>query len=710
MKYSARIFLFCSILFCLIPASAIHAQVTSTFGSDLEGWQVTGDNSAAWEGTTGHPGGCLSVNDWAIGDMNYIIAPPKYHGDWSSMTALDSISAEIYFENTSGGGAISPAYIFRIAGPEGAAHALVGPSYYPAHGAWKKYEVSLDENDWEIESGNWAGIVSSINSLRIMGEFVNGDEIVRLDNVNLTSTPSYVFIPCAYDDFNISGTGDWSFSGTGGVSNPGSGGNGGGYVKISDKGGVYSTATVPAKFLGDWSSLDNSGYVTIDLRIISRSGSAFETSEFIRISGPGGSAYVTLDPSDLPESSLIWKTFVCEINPSVWTVDSGTWSGLLSNVTDCQINLEFYDSTETIGFDNFGRLLNGCPPIDDTVQVYDPSVSGCGWLSMVSISSVALNPLDGEIYGLIRNTTGSGGGLYPVTGSGAGIRLQAYDRPAHLIFDTDGDAFISENYAGNIYRLEWGGASTIWVSGFHAGDDDPFGMTFAPSGFNGPAVSEGDILVSDHGYGGPDQIWAFSPDTSEGEQLVMADPGNVDQFDLAGGPNGTVYVCDALDANNLYTLDPDGTLTSLALSVPVSNIYSIVYDSIENDIYVASDDSKAVYRVDPLTGEVILIADGFADFHPCSLELDTTNRRLWVADYGYNRVYEFCLNVCECDLNHDGRCDMEDWLKFGEDWGRTDCHEPEVECECDLNDDGRCDMQDWLLFGEDWGRTDCPIP
>jgi hypothetical protein len=29
-------------------------------------------------------------------------------------------------------------------------------------------------------------------------------------------------------------------------------------------------------------------------------------------------------------------------------------------------------------------------------------------------------------------------------------------------------------------------------------------------------------------------------------------------------------------------------------------------------------------------------------------------------------------------------------------------------CECDLNEDGICDMQDWLLFGQDWGRTDCP--
>jgi hypothetical protein len=31
-------------------------------------------------------------------------------------------------------------------------------------------------------------------------------------------------------------------------------------------------------------------------------------------------------------------------------------------------------------------------------------------------------------------------------------------------------------------------------------------------------------------------------------------------------------------------------------------------------------------------------------------------------------------------------------------------------CECDLNHDGSCNMDDWLIFGEDWGRTDCPIP
>ena len=79
-------------------------------------------------------------------------------------------------------------------------------------------------------------------------------------------------------------------------------------------------------------------------------------------------------------------------------------------------------------------------------------------------------------------------------------------------------------------------------------------------------------------------------------------------------------------------------------------------------------------------------------------------------------VKTLCIEACECDLNHDGRCDMQDWLLFGEDWGHTDCGtppgsgNPPNDCKCDLNHDGRCDMQDWLLFGEDWGRTDCPIP
>ena len=74
-------------------------------------------------------------------------------------------------------------------------------------------------------------------------------------------------------------------------------------------------------------------------------------------------------------------------------------------------------------------------------------------------------------------------------------------------------------------------------------------------------------------------------------------------------------------------------------------------------------------------------------------------------------LVHYCADVCECDLNTNGRCDMSDYFLFGQDWGRTDCNEPGVDpCECDLDHEGDCDMADYFLFGQDWGRTDCPIP
>ena len=84
-------------------------------------------------------------------------------------------------------------------------------------------------------------------------------------------------------------------------------------------------------------------------------------------------------------------------------------------------------------------------------------------------------------------------------------------------------------------------------------------------------------------------------------------------------------------------------------------------------------------------------------------ELNETNNI-----FGPQTIHVVPADSCECDLTNDGKCDMQDWLKFGEEWGHTDCNEPGVDCECDLNVDGKCDMQDWLCFGEDWGRTDCP--
>jgi hypothetical protein len=621
-------------------APSASSAVVTAFDSGLEGWRVTGDNAAAWNATGGHPGGCLSVNDLATGEDNRAIAPPAYLGDWSAMTAADSISLDYYLQNTSGGAVLAPAHVFRIAGPGGAAHAVLG--YVPPQLAWTTLRISLSAADWIMESGTWNGLLAHVNSLTIAGEFVDGGEVVRLDNIRLTGNVIHVFEACVTETFTPAGLADWSFMSTGGVSNPGSGGNAGGFCQVNDGTGT-SYAFAPPRYLGDWSALNGSGSLAIDIRIPSQGGTAVDIPEFIRLSGPGGTAVVAMPAAALPVVGRVWKTYDFPLQAATWTVTAGTWAALLANVTECRIQVEFINGTEVIGFDNFGRLSAGCAPMDMPVTVHAPGVTPCGRLGFVGISTVARNPLDGLLYGTVDLASGSGGGLWAVEGGAAGTRLQAYDLPAHLIYDSAGNAFVTEDNSGNVYRRAAAGSSTLWVSGFHTGDDDPGGLCFAPAGFDGPNVDPGDILVTDFGYLGPDEVWAFKAGAAENERLVMPDPGDRDYRDIAAGRPGSVYLAGTVDSTSVAVLSPDGSLATLTLDTPLTGMVGIVYDDQTDRIYVLEQVRQTLNRIHPTTGHVELVAAGFTGLAYCGIEIDAANRRLWVADAGANRVYEFCL-------------------------------------------------------------------
>jgi hypothetical protein len=143
------------------------------------------------------------------------------------------------------------------------------------------------------------------------------------------------------------------------------------------------------------------------------------------------------------------------------------------------------------------------------------------------------------------------------------------------------------------------------VSGLHSGDDDPFGFAVAPPGFDGAAVDPGEILVTDFGSGGADEIWVFSPDVAEGEAFLASTTG-MNVYDLASGTNGMVYGGDALDGDNLRVIAADGTVTDLALSQDIGSPSSLVFDPDSGDLFVATQrpTGDAVYRVDPSTGTV----------------------------------------------------------------------------------------------------------
>ena len=88
---------------------------------------------------------------------------------------------------------------------------------------------------------------------------------------------------------------------------------------------------------------------------------------------------------------------------------------------------------------------------------------------------------------------------------------------------------------------------------------------------------------------------SFSPDISEEESLVVYDLGDIDYVDIAACLKDTVFVCDSYHpTNGLYFFDIIA-ITALTLSSPVSAIVSVVYDGVEDDLYIAVGDGQILF-------------------------------------------------------------------------------------------------------------------
>lgn len=339
-----------------------NAQVISDFEIDDEGWYSEGDGDYEWEMGTGNPGNNFRVNDDATGDINLSYAPLKFLGDWSGATISDSISVDIYLNQINGGYSTSN-FVFQIEGPGGVAKALEGtdPPFY----VWTNYSVTFDPANWNVLSGTWEGILQNVNELIVRMEYINGDEWNRIDNFMVSFTPIAIPIePVICSDFEDVGYDGWSFTSSGSVSNQSSGGNPGRYIRIND-GASVSLANCPPKFLGDWSLLDNhTAEIQVDLNIISGSGNTYFHDFFVKIEGPGGEAIFPIS-NTIDSARGQWYTFAFPIDVSYWTINSGTWSGILNNVNKLTLVVEYIDGTEVVGLDNF--CITDLPPVADFI-------------------------------------------------------------------------------------------------------------------------------------------------------------------------------------------------------------------------------------------------------------------------------------------------------------------------------------------------------
>ena len=132
------------------------------------------------------------------------------------------------------------------------------------------------------------------------------------------------------------------------------GGNSGGYAQFVSAGSAPSDIIAPAKFHGDWSALNGIGRISFDHALFALGadvGTIFPYS--IEIGGPGGIARWN---GPTPTQPTSWLSFLAPLDETFWSVSSGTWDGLLSNVQSFRIRIELVanpsGSADQAGIDN----------------------------------------------------------------------------------------------------------------------------------------------------------------------------------------------------------------------------------------------------------------------------------------------------------------------------------------------------------------------
>ena len=354
-------------------------------------------------------------------------------------------------------------------------------------------------------------------------------------------------------------------------------------------------------------------------------------------------------------------------------------------------------------------LVFACLLVSPLFVAAQPVIVDSDWTLVRSIPfenpiAAHFNPVDGRIYVGCRETAVEG--LYRIDNLDFAVLIAEVPYLAGVVVDPQsGDIFCDNSYSGVIYRSLIGedGRQT-WVSGFHDGDDDPMGMAVAPLGYTGDVLSPGEALVVDAGYGGPDEVWLWSPAVADDEVLLHADDGTlIDPVDITIGP-AAVHLVDTGETapGAIYEVGAGGALTLLTTSEPLADPSGVACDPISGDLMVLDEGDDRVVSVDPASGTVNVIATGIAAYRGWGgVDVSDDGRRLLVSAYDDDMIYVFA----RCDASADPLADCDgngvyDYCDIAA--GEPDCNGNGLPDQCDIesgfSDD--CDL--------DGVPDDCP--
>lgn len=181
---------------CLVSGANATTAISSTFDTDLEMWTGTGSGRFIYNASGGNPGGYVQFNDESgTGGDGWLSAPAKFLGNWSVLENQRTLSWDHKIIQTGGTGEILYGQAI-ISGPGGSAKFT--SSKYMTNTRWETFSVSINQSEWSVMAGSWAGILNNVTTLDIRIEAVHNVsgplDICGIDNVTLIPEPATLLL------------------------------------------------------------------------------------------------------------------------------------------------------------------------------------------------------------------------------------------------------------------------------------------------------------------------------------------------------------------------------------------------------------------------------------------------------------------------------------------------------------------------------------
>ena len=196
-----------------------------------------------------------------------------------------------------------------------------------------------------------------------------------------------------------------------------------------------------------------------------------------------------------------------------------------------------------------------------------------------------------------------------------------------VVFDTNGDLFISDYLGDTVYKVTTDGVVSVFVSG----QNTPNGLAFDFDGnlFVVNSASAGEIKKYDTG-------------------------GSLLETFLVGSfPSGIIKDISSNDMiftrgsnNSLHRLAPDGTVTDIFVGAPLNFPIGLAYDG-NDDLYVANFVGREIYRVGATLDFVATVPNGGGSGDPFLGFITYGNGSLWGTGYLSHKIYRINPNAID---------------------------------------------------------------